>query len=67
MFRRLKQKLLMSVTIIALILTSVITYAESVTYEYDELNRLKKIIYALACCVTTSRVSEDLSASYRLI
>jgi len=45
MFRRLKQKLLMSVTIIALILTSVITYAESVTYTYDGLNRLIRAEY----------------------
>ena len=45
MFRRLRQKLLMSVIIIALILTSVITYAGSITYTYDGLNRLIRAEY----------------------
>ena len=44
MFRRLGQKLLMIVTIIALILTSVITYAGPITYTYDGLNRLMVLI-----------------------
>jgi hypothetical protein len=41
MSSRLRKGLLASMTIIVLILTSVMTYAGSVTYTYDGLNRLK--------------------------
>jgi len=42
---RLRHGMLTSVAVIALMLASVIAYAGSVTYEYDELNRLKKVTY----------------------
>ncbi len=45
MSSRLRQGMLKGVIIIALMFLSVIAYAGSVTYEYDELNRLKKVTY----------------------
>ena len=45
MSSRLRQGLLASVAIIALILSSVIVYAGSVTYTYDGLNRLVRAEY----------------------
>ena len=45
MFRRLRQKLLMSVIIIGLIFSSIVAYAGSITYTYDGLNRLIRAEY----------------------